>query len=133
MIFSFILFLYYLKIKTKNKLKQSKSARDAKNQIIKAYKLAKKNNPDLFKNLLLQSLSLYFSKKFKINQSNFTKEKLEKELNKNRTPKNIVINTLEIINKLEMFNYSGRNDLKISEEIFKDSIDIIDKIEQLNK
>ena len=32
-----------------------------------------------------------------------------------------------------MFNYSGRNDLKISEEIFKDSIDIIDEIEKLNK
>ena len=127
-------FLYYFlkRGKQKNK-KQSKTARDAKNQIIKAYKLAKKNNPDLFKNLLLQSLSLYFSKKFNINQSNFTKEKLEKELNKNKTPIHIVTKTLDIINKLEMFNYSGRNDLKISEEIFKDSIDIIDKIEQLNK
>ena len=127
-------FLYYFlkRGKQKNK-KQSKTARDAKNQIIKAYKLAKKNNPDLFKNLLLQSLSLYFSKKFNINQSNFTKEKLEKELNKNKTPIHIVTKTLDIINKLEMFNYSGRNDLKISEEIFKDSIDIIDEIEQLNK
>ena len=133
LIFSFILFHLFKNKNKKSKLKQSKSARDAKNQIIKAYKLAKKNNPDLFKNLLLQSLSLYFSKKFKINQSNFTKEKLEIELNKNRTPKNIVINILEIFNKLEMFNYSGRNDLKISEEIFKDSIDVIDMIEQLKK
>ena len=113
--------------------KQSKTARYAKREIIKAYDLAKRNNPDLFKNLLLQSLSLYFSKKFNIKQSDFTKEKLESVLLKNNISNQVIYNTLGIINKLELFNYSGRDDLKISESIFKDSIDIIDLIEKNKK
>jgi len=128
----FLIYSYRFKKLTK-KNKQSKSARDAKSQIKKAYKLAQKNNPDLFKNLLLQSLFLYFSKKFNIKQSNFTKDKLEKELKKNKLSNDIIINSLNIINKLEMFNYSGRNELKITQSIFKDSIDVIDQIEKLKK
>ena len=63
----------------------------------------------------------------------FTKDKLEKELKKNKLSNDIIINSLNIINKLEMFNYSGRNELKITQSIFKDSIDVIDQIEKLKK
>jgi len=128
-----MLFYYLYKRKKTTNNTQSKTARDSKKQIVKAYELARKNNPELFKDLLLQSLSLYFSKKFNINQSDFTKEKLHNVLLRNNISKDVTKRILELIHKLELFNYSGRVDVKISESVFKDSIDIIDLIEKNKK
>ena len=126
-------FYFFNKRKYKKHTLQTKTAITAKKEIKRAYQLAKKKNPDLFKNLLLQSLSLYFSKKFKIKQSDFTKEKLEDVLIKNKISIDIIKHALNIIHNLELYNYSGRDELKINEGIFKDSIEIIDLIERNKK
>ena len=107
------------------------TAETAKKSIKNAfYSVSKKGkDPQLFKNELLKALYLYFSKKFNLPQSMFSKANLKQELSNKNISNDLINQTMNIFHQLEMLNYSGIENLKISESIFKESIDLINRFE----
>ncbi len=113
------------------KRRKLETAETAKKSIKNAfYSVSKKGkDPQLFKNELLKALYLYFSRKFNLPQSIFSKENLKQELSNKNISNDLINETMNIFHQLEMLNYSGIENLKISESIFKESIDLINRFE----
>lgn len=137
--FLMVLLLFFIIIIWKRKMireranmaeyKNRRAAKISRKQLRTTHKLLKENKLDDFYKEIINALWAYTGNKFKVPQSELTKDRISRELKNKGVSEAVASDLINVLNEAEYAQYGGSAQTGNAKKIYKDAAETIQKLE----
>lgn len=125
-----IQYLLHRRINTAGQRKQSRAARYAERRMKRAARLLQSENSTAYYAEVVQSLYAYLTDRFNMSMAQIGREQINNKFDNLGIEQEVKQSFLQVIDACEYAQYAPQNHPNNKENIYKDAIDVIIKIEQ---